>query len=118
MTNNLTYALSLDDGKNEMDDQNPFAQMSDKEFDIIVAKFATFLCLIYNKNINPTELFLKVMGNLTHQKILSELTAQPSVILILKLLLKRHPNLIKSKMLKTKAIKANKSFKRKKIRVR
>ena len=103
----------LDDTQENMDSMSPFNQLSEKEFDIVLAKIGTFLYLVHNKNINPTSLFLYVMENPQIQVLLMEITSCSSLILLLKSILNRYPNLIKSKMLKNKAIKINKQLKKK-----
>ena len=101
-----------------MDSFNPYNQLNDKEFDIVLNRIGTYLYLIHNKNINPTNLFLHVMGNQQIQGLFVAMTSCPSVILILRSILNRYPNLIKSKMLRSKAIKINKQFKKKNVNVR
>ena len=100
-----------------MDSFNPYNQLNDKEFDVIINKIATLLFLVSNKNINPTNLFLNIMGDVNFQKLLIEITSCQSLILILRTLLNRYPNLIKSKMLRNNAIKINKKLKKKNINV-
>lgn len=102
----------------EMDSLNPYNQLSEKEFDIILTKVGSFLCLTQNKNINPTTLFLLIMENNNIRLLLMEMTSSPSIIPILKSILTRYPNLIKSKMLKNKAIKLNKKANKRKKNVR
>jgi len=97
---------------------SPYNQINEKEFDIILNKIGTFLYLTHNKNINPTTLFLSVMSSDKIQTLFMEMTSTPNIIPILKAILNRYPNLIKSKMLKTKATKIHKKAKKNNKNVR
>lgn len=96
----------------------PYNQIGESEFDIVLNKLGSFLYLINNKNINPTNLFLFILSDKDIQKLSMVLMSSPTLMPILKGVLIRYPNLIKSKMLKNKATKINKSFKKKNIHVR
>lgn len=102
----------------QIDSLSPFNSLNDKEFDIIVNKIGSYLFLITGKNINPTSLFLYVMSDKNIQLLFLKMTSYPSIILILKQILSKNPNIVKSKMLKNKAIKINKANKRKKYVIR
>jgi len=95
----------------------PYNQINEVEFDIIINKLGAFLFLINNKNINPTNLFLTILSDPNMQELSMKMTSSPTLMPILQGILKRYPNLIKSKMLKTKASKINKTLKKKNINV-
>ncbi len=95
----------------------PYNQIGEVEFDIILNKIGSFLYLINNKNINPTNLFLIILSDPQMQKLSMQLMSTQTLMPILKGILIRYPNLVKSKMLKTKANKINKALKKKNIHV-
>lgn len=90
---------------NEIQNCNPIYSINEKEFDITLTHITTYLILINNKNLNPTNLFLLIISDKNVQLLCKELTGFTNLIQILKLILNRHPNLVKSIILKKKSIK-------------
>jgi hypothetical protein len=114
MNNNFKGIGIYSDVNEQINNLNPSNDLNEKEFDIIINKIGCYLFLISGKNINPTTLFLYIMSDKDIQQVVLKISSYPSVILILKQILNKYPNIVKSKMLKNKAIKINKSHKRKK----
>jgi hypothetical protein len=113
MEKNLKILGIHENMQEQIDALSPYNQLNQKEFDAIITKIGSFLYLTHNKNINPTNLFLYIMTDKEVQALIIELTSCPSLITILKCILNRYPNLIKSKMLKSKATHINKQHKKK-----
>lgn len=105
---NLKFLEQID---NEINNLNPINILNDKEFDIILCNLATYLILVNNKILNPTNLFLIIISDKNVQLLCKELTGFSNIIPILKLILNRNPNLVKSIVLKKKSIKYSKKAK-------
>lgn len=118
MTNKTNNLIGISENFQEtIESFIPYNQISEHEFDIILNKIGTFLYLINNKNINPTNLFLIILSDVNMQQLSIQLMSTPTLMPILKGILVRYPNLVKSKMLKTKASKINKLLKKQNISV-
>ena len=93
---------------------NPVRDIADKDFENYVLKFGTILQLIYNKNINPTFLFLSIIKDENLQKIFKKMTGISDTKEILMNILTIYPNLLKSKIVKEHCIKYIKKLKKEK----
>ncbi len=83
----------------------PVTEISNKDFEKCVLKFGTILQLIYNKNINPTFLFLTLLKDKNLQEIFKKISGISNIKEILKNILSLYPNLLKSKIVKEHSIK-------------
>jgi hypothetical protein len=118
MNDNTKIGVGLCESfQDSVDSFIPYNQIGEAEFDVILNKIGSFLYLINNKNINPTNLFLTILSDPNMQKLSMELMSTSTLMPILKGILIRYPNLVKSKMLKTKAGQINKTLKKKNIHV-
>ena len=97
MENNYTIKPFLKD--------SPISEISNKDFEIYIIKFGTILQLIYNKNINPTFLFLSLVKDKNLQEIFKKMTGINNTKELLKNVLFLYPNLLKSKIVKEQSIK-------------
>jgi hypothetical protein len=84
---------------------SPITEISTKDFELYVIKFATILHLVYNKNINPTFLFLTIIKDKSLQNIFKKISGITTTREILKNILALYPNLLKSKIVKEESMK-------------
>ena len=103
---------------NQIEEENPLTHINQHEFDEIMIKFGAFLYLLNNKNISPTFLFLSVIKDKNLEIVFKKISGITETNEILKLILHRYPNLIKSKMVKNSATRIIKNKKLKSQRLK
>ncbi len=93
-----------------MEDCNPINIIVNKEFDDFLMEFSTLLFLLYNKNVNSTFLFTTLIKNDELRHVFQTMINITSFYECLDLVLKRHPNLVKSKLAKQAKLKKPKTL--------
>lgn len=93
----------------KIENDNPLNRLNEKEFDDCLLKYGSLLSIINNKSLNPTNIFLLIVKEKEYERVFSEFSGIPDLFNIMKMIISRYPNLIKSKMV---AETAKKYFKK------
>lgn len=84
----------------KIENNNPFLDLKNKEFNENIIKFGSLLCILNNKPINPNFLFLKIIKCSKTKKLLLKMFNDIDFFTLCKMILYQYPQLLKSKTFK------------------
>jgi len=94
---------------------NPIHIINDKEFNISLLKYGSFLSMIKNKRINQTMLLVELLDREIFRDCFKEISGIDETKVLFYKIITKFPMLCKSKIIKTKIEEINGNGSRKKI---
>jgi len=98
-----------------MNHNDPVHQINEKEFNISLLQFGSFVSILKNKRVNQTLLLSELLEDEKYRECFSYISEIDDIFILLKNLLVKYPILCKSKIIKTKIKDSNNVGRRKKV---
>ena len=99
---NVNEVFSTNNILQSINNNDPIYQITEKEFNVCLLKFGSFMSILKNKRINQTMLLTELLESEAHRDCFKRLSGIDTTNILLYNIIIRFPVLYKSKIIKNK----------------